>query len=297
MLESGVEEFLKSRKEILGDIPIIVIFTKHDTFIDKVEFDVMELNYDQDSLKVLKIKTWNKRYIQPLKEIAGSDILHTTVSTKKWYEKHIRQLIDLTATNVENFIASEAALAPQRVDIDLKIKASIAINKKRYWRNLASGMNFMGFTMSHCLFVIHKDIIDIWNFNDPYCHLASDQFKKLMLRNLDSVDLPHTANALNIALQRVMTYIADLTCIMQNLFLLVLTGSISRRVIKIVIKAYDETDKSSVHSSIRSYMSGTRSGWDHELEEIVRLIESHSIKAETVQGLRVKMDLQEDEEW
>lgn len=151
MLESGVEEFLKSRKEILGDIPIVVIFTKHDTFIDKVEFDVMELNYDQDSLEVLKIKTWNKRYIQPLKEIAGSDILHTTVSTKKWYEKNIRQLIDLTATNVENFIASEAALAPQRVDIDLKIKASIAINKKRYWRNLASGMNFMGFTMSQLL--------------------------------------------------------------------------------------------------------------------------------------------------
>ncbi|KAG2075830.1 hypothetical protein BDR04DRAFT_1139710 [Suillus decipiens] len=295
LLESGVEEFLKFRKEILGNIPIIVVFTKHDTFIDKVELDVMELNYEKPELDDLKLDTWHILCVEPLQEIAGSDILHTTVSTKARHQETIRQLIDLTATNVEKYIASEAALA-QRVDIDLKIKASIAINKKRYWRNLASGMHFMGFTMSHRLLVIHKDIIDVWNLNDPHCHLASDQFKNLISRNLDSVDFPHATNASNIALQQVMTYIADLTCIMQNLVLLAPTGPISRRVIKIIIKAYEETGKSSIHSAIQSYPSVTRSGWDHELEEIARLIKSHCIKAEAIQGLRATMDLQDDEE-
>ncbi|KAG2041349.1 hypothetical protein BDR03DRAFT_946299 [Suillus americanus] len=350
LLESGVVEFLKLRKEILGNIPIIVVFTKHDVFVDKMELDADESGeYDEAALEALKTATLDKLCIQPLKKVAGRDILHTTVSTNEGYESTIRQLIDLTTTNVEKFVASEAALTmmiAQRVDISLKVKASIAIGKKRYWRGLGSSMNFIGFTMLDCLSVIHKDIIDVWNFN-PHCHLASDQFKHLMLKDLDKADLPHTAEAFafglsvvstltailttlagpflpiivpiatgvvlvkwaydtyqrtNIALQRIMTYIVDLTCVMQILFLLAPTGSISPRVIKIAFKAYEQAGKSNVHSEIQSHVSVTRShGGDSALDEIVRLINNHSIKAEEVQYLRAKIgfpvDLQEDEEW
>lgn len=350
LLESGVEKFLKLRKEILGDIPIIVVFTKHDVFVDKLELNAMESDeYDEAALETLKIDTLNKLCIQPLKEVAGTDILHTTVSTQEDYESTIRQLIDLTTTNVEKFVASEAALTmmiAQRVDIGLKVKASIAIGKKRYWRGIGSSMNFIGFTMLDCLSVIHKDIIDVWNFKDPRCHLTSDQFKQLILKDLDNADLPHTGQAFdfglsvvskitailaslagplapivvsvaagvvlikwvydtyqrtNIVLQRIMTYIVDLTCIMQILFLLVPKGHISPRVIKIAIKAYEEAGKNNVHSEIQSHVSVTRSGGDDALEEIVRLINDHSIKAEDVQGLRTEIrlpvGLQVDEEW
>lgn len=352
LLESGVEEFLNLRKEILGNIPIIVVFTKYDVFADKLELDAMESDEpDEAALEVLKIDTLNKLCIQPLKEVAGSDVLHTTVSTNEEYESTVRQLIDLTTTNVEKFVASEAALAmmiAQRVDIGLKVRASIAIGKKRYWRGIGSSMNFIGFTMWDCLSVIHKDIIDVWNFNDPHCYLASDKFKELMLKDLDKADVPHTVEAFqfglsvvstiitfltplvasgpflpivapiaagvvlvkwaydtyqrtNIVLQRIMTYIVDLTCIMQILFLLAPTGSISRRVIKIAIKAYEEAGKNNVHLAIQSHVSVTRSGGDDALDEIVRLIKVHSIKAEEVQNLRTKIglpvDLQVDEEW
>jgi hypothetical protein len=104
-----------------------------------------------------------------------------------------------------------------------------------------------------------------------------------------------------IVLQRIMTYIVDLTCIMQILFLLASTGPISPRVIKIAVKAYEEAGKSNVHSEIQSHVSVTRSGGDDALEEIVRLINDHSIKAEDVQALRAKIKLpvglQVDEEW
>jgi hypothetical protein len=67
------------------------------------------------------------------------------------------------------------------------------------------------------------------------------------------------------------------------------------------IKAYEEAGKSNVHSEIQSHVSIARSGGDDALEEIVRLINDHSIKAENVQGLRTKIrlpvDLQVDEEW
>ncbi|KAG1798752.1 hypothetical protein EV424DRAFT_467992, partial [Suillus variegatus] len=105
----------------------------------------------------------------------------------------------------------------------------------------------------------------------------------------------------NIVLRRIMTYIVDLTCIMQILFLLAPTGPISRHVIKIAIKGYEGTCKSDVHSAIQSHcVSVTRGGGDDALEKIVRLIKDHSIKAEDVQNLRTKIghvDLQVDEEW
>jgi GTPase SAR1 family protein len=350
LLENGVEEFLKLRKEILGDIPIIAVFTKHDVFVAKLELDAMESDeYDGAALEALKIDTLDKLCVQPLKEAAGTDILHTPVSTKEGYESTIRQLIDLTTTNVEKYVASEAALTmmiAQRIDIGLKVKASIAIGKKRYWRGIGSSINFIGFTMLDCLSVIHKDIIDVWNFNDPRGHLISDQFKALILKDLDNADLPHTGEAFDfglsvvskitaivaslagpflpvvvsvaagvvlvkwvydtyqrtkIVLQRIMTYIVDLTCIMQILFLLAPTGSISPRVIKVAIKAYGEAGRNNVHSEIQSHVSVTRSGGDDALEEIVRLINDHSIKAEQVQDLRAEIKLpvglQADEEW
>jgi hypothetical protein len=87
---------------------------------------------------------------------------------------------------------------------------------------------------------------------------------------------------------------------MQILFLLASRGPISPRVIKIAIKAYEEAGKNNVHSEIQSHVSVTHSGGDDALEEIVRLINAHSIKAEEVQGLRTKIGLPvgfKDEEW
>ncbi|KAG2140935.1 uncharacterized protein EDB93DRAFT_647877 [Suillus bovinus] len=350
LLESGVEEFLKLRKEILGNIPIIAVFTKHDVFVDELELAAAEsAEYEPAVLDKFKVDTLDKLCIQPLQDAAGSDIPHATVSTNEEYESTIRQLVDLTTTNVEKFVASEAALAmmiAQRVDIGLKVKASIAIGEKRYWRGLASSMNFTGFTMLDCLSVIHKDIIDVWNFNDPLCHLVSDRFKELMLKDIDKVDLPHTAQAFefglsvvatiasiltslasgpllpivvplatgvvvvkwaydtyqrtNVVLRRIMTYIVDLTCIMQILFLLVPTGPVSRHIIKIAIEGYGKACKDNIHLAIQSHcMSVTRRG-DDVLDKIVELIEGHSIKPEEVHDLRMQIgpvDSKADEEW
>ncbi|KAG2053118.1 hypothetical protein BDR06DRAFT_1009001 [Suillus hirtellus] len=355
LFEDGIEEFINLRKEILGDIPIIVVFTKYDILVNDLELEArMSGEHDETALEARKVDKLDELCIQPLKEVAGSDILHTTVSTEEEYESTIRQLINLTTTSVEKFVASEAALAmmiAQGADIGLKVKASILIGKKRYWRGLAASVNFKGFTMSDCLSVIHKDIIDVWNFTDPHCHLASDQFKGLILKDLDKADEPMPkdpdmadlpckaqpfefglatitaflmllAGALppiaagvalvewvrdtyqhsNIALQRIMTYIVDLTCVMQILFLLAPPGPISRHIIKIATKAYEVACKNKVHLEIQSYcVSAIRRGEGDALETIVKVIEDHSIKADEVWGLRAQMggpvDSKADEEW
>ncbi|KAG1902484.1 uncharacterized protein F5891DRAFT_1143484 [Suillus fuscotomentosus] len=353
LFEDGIEEFINLRKEILGDIPIIVVFTKYDTLVNDLELEArMSGEHDETALEARKVDKLDELCIQPLKEVAGSDILHTTVSTEEEYESTIRQLINLTTTSVEKFVASEAALAmmiAQGADIGLKVKASILIGKKRYWRGLAASVNFKGFTMSDCLSVIHKDIIDVWNFTDPHCHLASDQFKGLILKDLDKADelmpkdpdmtfliyrnsefglatitailtllagafppivagvalvewIHDTYQHTKIVLQRIMTYIVDLTCVMQILFLLAPPGPISRHIIKIATKAYEGACKNEVHLAIQSYcVSAIRRGEGDALETIVRMIEDHSIKADEVRGLRTQMggavDSKADEEW
>ncbi|KAG0708371.1 kinase-like domain-containing protein [Suillus ampliporus] len=350
LLDRASREFLESRREILDNIPIIAVFTKYDVLVDALELKATDSEYyNKATLERLTKDHLNRLCVQPLKDVAGSDILHATVSTMNGYESTLRQLIDLTTTNVEKFVASEGALAMmihQRVDIGLKVKASISVGKKRCQRVPTSSMNFAGSTMWHCISVIHKDIIDVWNFNDPHCHLASDELKAIILKDLDKDDFSNVARALelgpsvvsairailtplaapflqvvvptatgvvvdkwvydlyqptNLVLGRFMMYIVDLTCIMQILFLLVPTGPISRRVIKTAIGAYEETGKGDVHSAIQSYVPPTRSGRDNALEVIVGLMERHSIKAEEVQDLRMKIGqptgLQLDEGW
>ncbi|KAG1723666.1 uncharacterized protein EDB91DRAFT_1255563 [Suillus paluster] len=347
LVESAVEEFLTSRKEILGDIPIIVVFTKQDLLVNTLKLNAMKSGgWDAAALDQLKRDSLNNLCVQPLEREVGSDILHATISTKNEYENTIRELVELTTTNVEKFEASLTMMIAQRVDIGLKVKASIAIGKKRYWRGLGSSMDFAGFTMQDCLSVIHKDVIDVWNFNDPCCHLADEKFRAQILNDLDNTDLPNLAQAVqfglsvvgeilklplagpilpivasiaagvvvvkwvydtyqrtDIVLRRIMTYIVDLTCIMQILFLLAPTGPISRRAIKAAIKTYGVTGKSGVHLKIKSWhMPLIPSGRDDALEKIVGLIEDHSIKADEVEDLRTQiqqqmMGLQLDEEW
>ncbi|KAG2753103.1 hypothetical protein P692DRAFT_20772457, partial [Suillus brevipes Sb2] len=65
LLERGVENLLKSRKDILGDVPIIVVFTKLDEFVDDF-LDDNAKKYDEAALEVLKINTLNELCIQPL---------------------------------------------------------------------------------------------------------------------------------------------------------------------------------------------------------------------------------------
>lgn len=52
-----------------------------------------------------------------------------------------------------------------------------------YWAGLASSINFPGKTLKACLDVIHLDIINVWNIEDPY-GVRSDS-SSVLLRPFD----------------------------------------------------------------------------------------------------------------
>jgi hypothetical protein len=57
----------------------------------------------------------------------------------------------------------------------------------KYWTGLASSTNFAGKTLETCLDVIHDDIIQVWNFEDPHMHLRCKELKALITNLVDDL--------------------------------------------------------------------------------------------------------------
>ncbi|KAG1722125.1 hypothetical protein EDB19DRAFT_469910 [Suillus lakei] len=200
LLETGTEAFLTSKRNgKLGNIPIVAVFTKYDTLLDRVERTL-----DKSSLKGLRkdvIKERTKKSAQdklqdicvaPLEKFAGSDIPHVMVSTNGNHEETLAHLIRTTEELVCKHVATEASVMTsiaQRVDPGLKIKASIEVGKTKYWKALASSAPFKDRSMWDCLYVLHTDIVNVWNFRDPHDHLYSPEFRKMVTNMVDKLDV------------------------------------------------------------------------------------------------------------
>lgn len=75
------------------------------------------------------------------RKFAGSDVPHVTVSTKEEHVEMLTRLIQISKERVCKHVATEALVTTsiaQRVNPGLKIKASIDVGKRRYWKALAS---------------------------------------------------------------------------------------------------------------------------------------------------------------
>ncbi|KAI5983138.1 hypothetical protein EDD15DRAFT_2318501 [Pisolithus albus] len=193
LLEDGAETFLKLRKDVLGNTPTIVVFTKHDRL---VTFTRQKKRGDPESEK----QYLQEFCIQPIQQFTGDKaIAHIAVSSKPKYERSLEGLIRLTQDKVsESFTSSGnqvsavplAAAGAQRMLPTLKVDLSIDVGKQKYWRALGSSANFPGYTMQDCLRVIHIDIVTVWNYYDPCRYLYSDEFVRMMMNMVKTVDSP-----------------------------------------------------------------------------------------------------------
>ncbi|KAG2126191.1 hypothetical protein BD769DRAFT_1668628 [Suillus cothurnatus] len=205
LLETGTEEFLALKNNgTLGDIPVIVVLTKYDMLIDRMErtLDDTSLNRLSDEAIKERIKKnaeaelWDT-CIGPLEKFAGPDIPHAMISTREDYKETLIRLIQITENCVGLHSTPEAAVMTsiaQRVHPGLKIKASIEVGKRRYWKALASSTTFKNCKTWDCLHVLHTDIINVWNFYDPHHYLHSQEFRELIVKMVDKLEVGPTAN-------------------------------------------------------------------------------------------------------
>ncbi|KAG2126482.1 hypothetical protein BD769DRAFT_1462537 [Suillus cothurnatus] len=205
LLETGTEDFLTlKRGGKLGNIPVVVVFTKYDRFINRVNRTLDESSLVGLSSSAVKEFIKNKAdaelkeiCIGPLEKFAGLDVPYATVSTKEEHAETLARLIQITEDRVCKHVATEASVMTsiaQRVDPGLKFKASIEVGKRRYWKALASCASFQDRTMWDCLRVLHTDLVAVWNFHDPRGYLYSDDFRKLIVNLVDKLDVGPTTN-------------------------------------------------------------------------------------------------------
>ncbi|KAI6152663.1 hypothetical protein BKA82DRAFT_4113147 [Pisolithus tinctorius] len=199
LLEDAAEAFLKIRKEVLGNTPTIVVFTKHDRL---VSFMRQRMPNDPEAGQ----RYLQEECVQQIKDFTGENISHVAVSSKPRYEHELRDLISLTQDMVSLSFTSPgnevspvplAAAGAQRMLPILKVQLSIAVGRQRYWRVMGASANFPGYTMQDCLGVIHTDIVAVWNFYDPCQYLNSSEFRKVMMNMVERVDAPAESNSLS----------------------------------------------------------------------------------------------------
>jgi len=132
LLETGVENFLQCRKEILGDIQLVAVLTKVDLLDGQLEIDLPE----GDTLENFKREYMDEHCIKPLHKAAGNDVIHVTVSTLDDYSQSLLDLLKATNDNISEYRVEEEvprATTPassQHRSVKEKIEQSIGMVKK-----------------------------------------------------------------------------------------------------------------------------------------------------------------------
>ncbi|KAG1722913.1 hypothetical protein EDB19DRAFT_1954343 [Suillus lakei] len=320
LLETGTEDFLTLKRDgKLGNIPVVIVLTKYDRFVNRVDRTLNESSLAGLSPNAVKELIKNKAdaelkeiCIGPLEKFAGSDIPHATVSimsaAREDHEETLARLIQITEE--------------RRVDPGLKIKASIEVGKRRYWKALASCAAFQDRTTWDCLRVLHTDIVAVWNFRDPHGFLYSKEFRTTMVVGLSTVGaiagivavlagpaapivVPIVASVViakwaydvyqlsGVVVQRFIAYIVDLTLVLQTLYLVSDSQELSRRVIKLAVASYHASPTSGeVHHQIQEYgrkLTLLERADRDTLNKIIELMELYRIDAKEISSVRAQI--------
>jgi GTP-binding protein EngB required for normal cell division len=195
-IETGVEEIFKMSQE--RNLPAIVIFTKYDKLVTKA---ILEAGPAKAHLRDEEMWQYGKDEankdaknlcIRPWREAVGKAPL--MVSTKERFKETIQNLIVATDLEIQRQTGisshTEASslnfAAAQRLNNGIKIDASIDIGRLNYWSKLLSKSDFTGKQLRQCLYVIHRDIVSVWNIRNS-SYLAGDDFRVKMTVLVDDL--------------------------------------------------------------------------------------------------------------
>jgi hypothetical protein len=189
--EKGVERVLK---ECRGNVPIIVVFTKLDLLREteekKLEEDLEQQDEEMDDeefeakIEAVVDEAVQKLCVEPLRALTPSDCpeypwIATSNGRESRFKMTITKLVTLALELAEIEKVWIGMAIAQRSNAKASIKASIRIGRKKYWHGLFSDI-FLGFTMRRLLDVLRKDIVNVWNMEDPKEYLKSPELIALL---------------------------------------------------------------------------------------------------------------------
>ncbi|KIM64407.1 hypothetical protein SCLCIDRAFT_1213244 [Scleroderma citrinum Foug A] len=205
MMETGMEQFLREKRKILGNVPTVFVFTKYDTLTEIIESNWVDQqrDYSDKDVEVEAKKYLLSHCVTPIQNLTSErDFPYIAVSTKIRYKTKLTDLVDMTHDKVTEHSETQQGTGPspvptvtamaQRVSPQMKIDELIRVGKRRYWRAVIAGADFPGLKIQDCLGVIHTDIVNVWNFRNPSEQLDRD-FREGMLGLVGLLDDPSGA--------------------------------------------------------------------------------------------------------
>ncbi|THU98021.1 hypothetical protein K435DRAFT_857051 [Dendrothele bispora CBS 962.96] len=249
----------------LRRVPIIVVFTKYDLLVRKLERECDEADDDLSDdefdrrISARAETIFRQTCVEPLKKTLTERnipmVPYVRVSTKMRYKSTLEELTILTREHVDDAVWLIWALA-QRTNADIKIEACVKIGE-------SSLVGLIGAA------VPGGAVIAV----PAAATLAFAQWVFMAY------------NEAPVVLRVIMAYIVDLTIVMQSLFWIMqargesgtIRGLLDRRLVRLAFEAYkDSGDCTRVHTEIRSFVGPTsvfkRDQRDLCLEKIVSLI-------------------------
>ncbi|KAL4072067.1 hypothetical protein J3A83DRAFT_2965511 [Scleroderma citrinum] len=143
MLETGMEDFLRDKKNILGDIPTVFVFTKYDKLCDEIENRWVEegREYDESDVDEEAEQYLKKNCMERIERLTGEyNVPWLAVSTKARYQSKLKDLVQLTYQKVAEHFVQQQGTGPlavttvtgmaQRIDASLHIATSITIGAR-----------------------------------------------------------------------------------------------------------------------------------------------------------------------
>ncbi|KAG6372155.1 hypothetical protein JVT61DRAFT_7945 [Boletus reticuloceps] len=187
--ESGVERILDVTHK---KVPLIVVLTKFDLLVNSTTSTENTSGLGVDD-EIDEIRETAERLLDdtlkkvPLDSLLSQQLV-TPVSTMAGYEDTISTLIQSTDGAIKKLSGKRTHdlsipltwEVAQRQDLETTVTATIDVGRKRHWSGLGSTTEFRGRVMEHCIYIIHQDIIAIWNVQDDSSYLGGEDFKARM---------------------------------------------------------------------------------------------------------------------
>ncbi|KDQ53818.1 hypothetical protein JAAARDRAFT_197254 [Jaapia argillacea MUCL 33604] len=188
LFETGTEELLQLARD--EQLPIVVVFTKFDMLL------LRERNRLRGKLPKEEIAPAAEKHAELFyeerceKPLAG--LARNTCCVKVSYNDYasLIHLVEVTSHLVlshgEEDVFIVWAIA-QRVSAGLKLKASVTVGMKRYWKGVSLKETSCESGFQACLDAIHTDMVSVWNFNDPVGLLSSTEITDMILHLIEEL--------------------------------------------------------------------------------------------------------------
>ncbi|KAF5340186.1 hypothetical protein D9758_015000 [Tetrapyrgos nigripes] len=330
LMETGDQELIKLANQcktnytfpqsvrtdfVKAQVPVIVVFTKYDLLCNEKSKkrrkdlpseapEIRKRNVDEEAAADLK------KRVNDYADFNFESVKWVSVSTSLKYSDAARRLKMLTSVtrdclrDVEGDLLVPWATA-QQINAQQKVNYSIDEGFKKYWIDLGKSTIFEGQVLWDCVSRIHRDVLVVWNFNDPDQLLSGQEFCTGMVKLIEPLlvhpesqsndMLSPTSNLVSIASTIAATfgqvlgaagiaafavkflygkyqkssltalclgaYIVDLTLILHNLFIDMLTQEpprpVTRELIEDTLQKYQASDARRVHGLIGDIVNKT----------------------------------------